>query len=67
MPLQRTDSLLEILCYEGNGWINASDGYVEDGGWYVGMYGMYMGVCMLNRQPIWLRTSMYECVYSRDV
>ena len=32
MALQRTDSLLEILCYEGKWVYDASEAYVEDGG-----------------------------------
>ena len=44
---------------------NASEGYVEDGGWYGGMYGRYVEVCMLNIQPIRLRISMY--VYTAEI
>ena len=65
MPLQRMDSRLEFSVMRGEWMYGASDGYVEDGEWYVGMYGMYGSECMLNIQPIWLRMSMYECVQQR--
>ena len=61
MPLSGMDRLLDFLCYDVKWVYDASDGYVEDGGWYGGMYGWYGMICILEMQPIRLRMSMYEC------